>query len=155
MPTRRTPLSKKPLKLTLPPSIAGAKKTTSIAPKGSARPAPLPKIKGPMKVPTPQGGFIKKPSTAKEEPPVRRTTKVLEWLKEKQATVEGRDDYSPASKRKVEEAVRKEEARVQESQDDYFRKIGQMEARREAAEEEARAYKAALRAAKSRRMAGL
>lgn len=146
---------KKQLSLKLPPSIAGANKTTTIAPKGSATPPQLPKIKGPMRVPTPDGGFIKKPSTAKVEPPARRTTQVLSYLKDKLATVQNSEDYSAADKRKVEQAVAKEELKVQESQAEYFQKLGQMQARQEAAEEEAKAFKAAARAAKARRLAGL
>jgi hypothetical protein len=148
-------MARKQLSLKLPPSIAGAKKTTTIAPKGSASPKPLPKIAGPMKIATPDGGFVKKPSSAAVEPPARRTTQVLSYLKDKLATVQGDPDYTAADKAKVEKAVEVEEKKVQESQAEYFQKLGQMEARREAAEEEAKAYKAAAKAAKARRLAGL
>lgn len=146
---------KKRIRLTLPPSIAGAKKTTSIAPKGSSTPSKIPKVKGPMRIPTPDGGFVKKPSTALPQPPVRRTTKVLNYLKDKADAVLASDEYSPSEKQKMQDAVNTEERKVQESQAEYFQKLGQMQARQEAAEEEVRAYKAAARAAKARRLAGL
>lgn len=146
MPTRSR------IRIQVPPSIAAAKKTTSRAPKGYSVPKMPPKPKGPMRIPTPEGGWVKKPSIQKMEPPARRTTQTLEYLKDKLETVNN-GEYSESDRSKVEKAVRVEEARVQKSNDDYLLALGRMEAKKQAAEEELKAYKAAKRALSARRLA--
>ena len=144
--------TKSRIKVQLPPSLAAAKKSTTRPPAGASIPKMPAKPKGPMRIPTPEGGFIKKPSIQKMEPPVRRTTQVLGYLKDKLETVTN-GEYSEADKAKVEKAVRVEEDRVRQSNEDYLLALGRMEAKKQAAEEELRAYKAAKRALSARRLA--
>lgn len=148
MPTRYTPKSNTRLQVSIPQSQRAT--TTRRAPPGYSKPQAPVAPKGPRVL---EDG-TQKPTVAIGSPAPRRTETALSYLKKRYADIKDDPKMTDELRGKWEDAIAKEEEKVNVSKDNYFESLGQMEAKRQAAEAEAKAYKAASAALSKRKLAG-